>query len=113
MKFAMFILHGDDSVTAEDETAAPSLEDWVAEAGERYLQGVRLLDPPEGRTVARRGGRTLVTDGPFAETREWIAGFAILECESLEEAVELAGRNPAASYGRVEVRPVHSSTLED
>ncbi len=113
MKFAMFILHGDESVTAEDEAAAPALEEWTDLAGAAYLQGVRLLDPPTARTVARRAGRPIVTDGPFAETREWIAGFALLECDSLAEAVELAGRNPAASYGRVEVRPVHSSTLDD
>jgi hypothetical protein len=112
MKFAMFILHGDDTVTPEDEAAAPSLEEWTALAGPAYVQGVRLLDPPSGRTVARRGGELLVTAGPFAETQEWIAGFALLECDSLAEAVELAGRNPAASYGRVEVRPVHSSTLD-
>ena len=113
MKFAMFILHGDESVTPADEAAAPGLDDWVTSAGAAYVQGVRLLDPPEARTVAQRGGELLVTDGPFAEAREWIAGFAILECASMDEAVEIAGRNPAAHYGRVEVRPLHSSTLDD
>jgi hypothetical protein len=54
-----------------------------------------------------------VTDGPFAETREWIAGFAILECDSMDDALEIAARNPAAYYGRLELRPVHSSTLDD
>jgi hypothetical protein len=112
MKYVMFILHGDESVTADDEAAAPTLDEWVGVAGPAYVQGVRLLDPPEARTLARRGGELLLTNGPFAESQEWIAGFAILECDSLDEALELAGRNPAASYGRVEVRPVHSSTLD-
>jgi len=115
MKFAMFIVHGDETVTSEDEAAAPDLDEWFewAHASGAFVHGVRLLDPPEAKTVAQRGGKLLVTDGPFAETREWIAGFAIIECDSMEDAVEIAGRNPAAYYGRLELRPVHSSTLDD
>jgi hypothetical protein len=115
MKFAMFIVHGDETVTPADQAAAPDLDEWFGWARGRgaFVHGVRLLDPPEARTVAQRGGELLVTDGPFAETREWIAGFAIIECDSMEEAVEIAARNPAAFYGRLELRPVHSSTLDD
>jgi hypothetical protein len=115
MKFAMFIVHGDDSVTPDDEAAAPDLDEWFAWARDKgaFVQGVRLLDPPEAKMVAQRGGELLVTDGPFAETQEWIAGFAILECGSMDEALEIASRNPAAYYGRLELRPVHSSTLDD
>ena len=115
MKFAMFVVHGDDSVTPADEAAAPDLDEWFEWARGRgaLVHAVRLLDPPEARTVARRGGELLVTDGPYAESQEWIAGFAILECASVEEALEIVSRNPAAYYGRVELRPVHSSTLED
>ena len=115
MRFAMFIVHGDDSVTPEDEAAAPDVDEWFEYVRGKgaFVHGVRLLDPPEAKMVARRGGELLVTDGPFAETREWIAGFAILECASMVEALEIAGRNPAAYYGRLELRPVHSSTLDD
>jgi hypothetical protein len=115
MKFAMFIVHGDDTVTPADEAAAPDVDEWF-----EYVRGkgalvhaVRLLDPPKAKMVAQRGGELLVTDGPFAETREWIAGFAILECDSMDDALEIAARNPAAYYGRLELRPVHSSTLDD
>ena len=66
-----------------------------------------------GKRIAFDGASRTVTDGPFAETREWIAGFAIVECASMAEALEIAGRNPAAYHGRVEIRPVHSSTLDD
>jgi len=76
------------------------------------VQAVRLEDRAEARTVRQRSGELLVTDGPFAETREWIAGFAVLECDSREQAVEIASRNPTAYVGRLEVRPVHSSTLD-
>ncbi len=115
MKFAMFIVHGDDSVTPEDQAAAPDLDEWLDQVRSKgaFVHGVRLLDPPGSKTVAQRGGELLVTDGPFAEAREWIAGFAILECESMDDALEIAARNPAAYYGRLEVRPVHSSTLDD
>jgi hypothetical protein len=56
--------------------------------------------------VSKRGGGLVVADGPFAETREQIAGFYVLECDDLDEALEFAARNPAAEFGTVEVRPV-------
>jgi hypothetical protein len=51
------------------------------------------------------GGQGLVTDGPFAESRDWIAGFDILDCADLDEAIELASRHPMAATGRLELRP--------
>jgi hypothetical protein len=56
--------------------------------------------------VRKRDGGLVVADGPFAETREQIAGFYVLECGDLDEALEIAARNPAAEFGTVEVRPV-------
>ncbi len=53
-----------------------------------------------------------MTDGPFAETHEWIAGFDILECESLEEAIEVASRHPMATSGIIEVRPAWPLDLD-
>ena len=52
-----------------------------------------------------RGGETIITDGRFAETKEWIAGFDILECKDLDEAIEVAAAYPMARFGRLEVRP--------
>jgi hypothetical protein len=60
---------------------------------------VRLPDRKE-----RKGGH--VTDGPFAETREWIGGFDLLDCASIEEAVEIASKHPMARFGTIEVRPL-------
>jgi hypothetical protein len=48
----------------------------------------------------------VVADGPFAETKEQIAGFYVIDCEDLDEAIEIASRNPGARYGTIEVRPV-------
>ena len=52
-----------------------------------------------------RGGELLVTDGPFTESKEWMAGYDILEVESLDEAIEIASRHPMARFGRIELRP--------
>ena len=57
-------------------------------------------------TVRVRGGERLLTDGPFAETKEQLGGFYLLECNSLDEAIELAAKIPGAQFGSVEVRPV-------
>ncbi len=54
-----------------------------------------------------REGRRVVTDGPFAETREQLGGYFLIEAASLEEAIEVAGRIPGARKGTVEVRPIH------
>jgi len=66
----------------------------------------RLQPTSTATTVRKRGDGLVVADGPFAETREQIAGFYVLECEDLDEALEFAARNPAAEFGTVEVRPV-------
>jgi hypothetical protein len=65
-----------------------------------------LPDLCEAKRVSVREGRTLTTDGPFAEAKEYLAGFYLVECESIERAVEIAARTPDAAYGEVEVRPV-------
>ena len=57
--------------------------------------------PPSGS----RSGELLVTDGPFTETKDWIAGFDILECDDLDEAIEIAAKHPMARAGRLELRP--------
>jgi hypothetical protein len=54
--------------------------------------------------VRTRGGELIVTDGPFTESKEWIAGYDVLECDSKEQAIEIAARHPMARFGRVEVR---------
>ena len=84
-----------------------NIDAWVAETDRRRVRvlGHRLKGPESARTVRRRNGKVLVTDGRFAETKEWIAGFDILECATLDEAVEIAARHPMARFGRLEIRP--------
>lgn len=72
----------------------------------QLLQSQQLEAPEQARSVRIRDGRLSVSDGPFAETREMLGGFNLIEADSLEQAVEIASRFPWASAGCVEVRPI-------
>jgi hypothetical protein len=72
----------------------------------QYLGGNPLHPVSTATTVRVRGGKTLLTDGPFAETREQLGGYMLIDVENLDEALALAARGPVASVGSVEVRPV-------
>lgn len=102
MKY-MLLVCGDD--TADASGTAP-VEPWVEDLTRRgmRLHGHRLRAPADAVTVRVRGGEVLRSDGPFAETKEYVAGFDVLECDSLEEAVEAAAKHPVAAVGAVEVR---------
>ena len=105
MKYFMFV--------AEDPTAEPyvAAEDnigaWADEMNARgvSLAGDRLRPAAEAKTVRRRNGELVVTDGPFTESREVIAGYDIIECADLDEAIEVASKHPMARFGRIELRP--------
>jgi hypothetical protein len=72
-----------------------------------HLKGGDPLQPVATATTVRvRGGKSLVTDGPFAETREQLAGYYLIEAKDLDEARGVAARVPGARYGSIEVRPV-------
>ena len=71
------------------------------------LTDVAGLRPPDTATSVRvRGDQVLLTDGPFAETKDQIGGFSVLECADLDEAVRLAAAHPWAGYGQIEIRPI-------
>jgi hypothetical protein len=87
--------------------AMDSLYSWfdaLDAAGARMLHGSRLRPPEDAATVRIREDRLIVTDGPFAETKEQIGGYAVVECSSLAEAVRLAGLHPHSVMGSTEVR---------
>jgi hypothetical protein len=92
------------------DPAKDNTEEWVStnDAKGCRILGDRLAPLSASKTVRVRQGQLLVTDGPFAETREWIGGFDLLECGDIAEAVEIASRHPMARFGRIEVRPVWS-----
>ncbi len=93
--------------TPEEPDMAPWFEfNAYAESKGANPVGEPLQDISTATTVRLRDGETLMTDGPFAETKEVLGGYYILECPELDAALELATRIPSAAYGSVEVRPI-------
>ncbi len=92
----------DETADAEADESFPWLDDVTAR-GIR-LDGDQLRPPREAATVRVRSGDVLITDGPFAETKEAIVGFDILDCADLDEAVQVAAKHPVAEFGSIEVR---------
>jgi hypothetical protein len=78
---------------------------WIAEKGIE-VDGLELDDPAKARVVRVRDGETLVSDGPFAETKELLGGYFLANCKDLDQAIELAQRVPVVSKGSVEIRPL-------
>lgn len=109
MKYLMFVCHDTDHTEA-DSAAAPDLDEWFdyVRGKGAYVTAVRLHETDSATTVRMRSGELLVTDGPYTEAAEWVGGVAMLECADLDEAIEIAARNPMAWHGRLELRPVHS-----
>lgn len=77
----------------------------ISDSGE-YVSGVPLADPKYAKSVVVRDGRTIVSDGPHAETKEQLAGYFIVDVESAERAEEIARRFPSTRFGPIEIRPV-------
>ena len=102
MKFMLFVCA---DPTAERTEPAVDIEQWLTAVKDVRVDGDRLQAPADARTVRVRGGETLVTEGPFAETQEWIAGYDVLDCDSFDEAVKYAAMHPMAANGLIEVRP--------
>ncbi len=82
-----------------------ALMEWMGEQGIE-ASGLELDDPAEARVVRVRNGETLVTDGPFLETKEVLGGYLLADCKDLDAAIELAQRVPLVGRGSVEIRPV-------
>ncbi|GIF37900.1 YciI family protein [Actinoplanes xinjiangensis] len=107
MKYLMLVCVDPDFTPGADD-GKPDVDDWV---GEMDGKGIRLMGdrtrPASAATTVRvRNREVLVTDGPFVETKDLIAGFDVLECEDLDQAIEVATQHPMAWAGAIELRPV-------
>jgi hypothetical protein len=102
MKFMMFVATDTEPDTEREKPG--EIERWLEETADQRIAGERLRPKRDAKTVRVRGGKILVTDGPFTESKEVIVGFDILECASMEDAVAIAAKHPMARAGRLELR---------
>jgi hypothetical protein len=91
----------------KSDESFPWLDDL--QSRDKWVIGDQLAPPRRARSVRVRDGKASVTDGPFAETKEAVGGFDLIEADSLEEAVEIAAGHPVAQIGTIEVRPLWGS----
>jgi hypothetical protein len=78
---------------------------WLRDTGQ-YLGGEALQSVTDATTVSVRDGRRIVTDGPFAETKEHLGGYYLIDAKDLDAAIDAAARVPGARFGKIEVRPI-------
>ncbi|MFI6073588.1 YciI family protein [Actinoplanes sp. NPDC051343] len=109
MKY-MLLICDDESVSPSPQELAsdPVMREWEQNLRERdaLKAGARLRPIADATSVRVRRGETLVSDGPFAETKDFVGGFAVVECADLDEAIAVAAGHPWAHRGVVEIRPV-------
>jgi len=110
MRYALLVCI-DENMELTEEDVERQYTEFMGFQDEMEARGVllareRLRPTSLATTVRVRDEGLVVADGPFAETKEQVAGFYIIECEDLDEAIEIAARSPGARYGTIEVRPV-------
>jgi hypothetical protein len=112
MRYAMLICVDEKWMASLDDTEESAIlagyGQFMEEMNARgVLQGGERLRPTSDATTIRvRDGETLTTDGPFAETKEQVGGYFIVDCKDLDEAIEIAAKIPSAAHGTIEVRPI-------
>lgn len=112
MKYMLLVHHDEDAFRKRSESERKQLlQESVQLANQlhasgKYLSAAPLHPTSETSCVRVRNGQRLVTDGPFAETREQVGGYFLIDAENLEEAIDIAARIPGARIGAVEVRPL-------
>jgi hypothetical protein len=118
MKY-LLLMYADPSIGSEysPEELKAVADAWYAYMENAKAAGVLLsnggLDPATTATTLRiRDGKTLITDGPFAETHEQVGGYSLLDCKDLDEAIRWAEKIPTAKYGSVEICPLWSPKQE-
>jgi hypothetical protein len=109
MKY-LLLIYGDEQAWTESERQECYLESTqlcrkLSEKGQ-YLAANPLQSVATATSVQIRNGKRMVTDGPFAETREQLGGYFLVDAKNLDEAIEIAGQIPAAKKGTIEIRPI-------
>lgn len=109
----LLLLYGEEALepapgTPEFDAMIQGYEDFSVKMneGDKIVSANALMPTETAKTVTLRDGKTTAIDGPFAETKEQLGGYFLLECKDLDEAIACAAMIPAAKDGRVEIRPV-------
>ncbi len=106
MRYALLVYRDKTEMPWTESEMRAQLNAFSDKLGPRLVAMTRLRPPATATRVQVRDGGLVIADGPFAETKEHIGGFFIVECEDLDEAIEAAALLPIARYGTIEVRPV-------
>ena len=114
MKYMLLMYAAEANQPKDPEEVQNVMKAWQVYMKDGLAAGVLLenngLLPASNATTLRvRNGKMLLTDGPFAETHEQLAGYSVLECKDIDEALSWAAKVPFAQYGSVEVRPLYSN----
>ncbi len=105
MKYLCLVYMEEKSLDAVPDSDCMAFEESLRKSG-RYIAGEALQRVATATTVRVRDGKVSLTDGPFAETKEQLAGFYLIDARDLDEAIQLAAKIPPARVGSIEVRPV-------
>jgi hypothetical protein len=112
MRYAMLICGDENAVLAASPAEAQAMTGEYMKFGEAMTKrgvlqgGERLRPTTDATTVQVRDGEVITSDGPFAETKEQMGGFYLVDCKDLDEAIEIAAKIPGARVGSIEVRPI-------
>ena len=108
MRYLILIYENESRSTPPDDAEMQKWFDYTErlKASGCYLGGEALQPTSTATTVREKNGKVMTTDGPFAETKEQLGGFYMVECEDLDEALRWAGEIPSVGRGPVEVRPI-------
>ena len=109
------LIHVIDPTAEHSTDGMPAFDSWLEEVLARgvSLHGDRLRGVDDATTVQVRDREVLISDGPFAETKEQIAGYDVIDCADLDEAIEIASKHPTAWWGTIEVRPIAGNHCGD
>lgn len=112
MQYLLLIYQNEAEMAKADDAAVKAMHEEygtftqsIVQAG-HFKAGDALQRTSSATTVRVRGGKTLTTDGPFAETREQLGGYYLIEAKDLDQAITIAARVPSAKFGSIEVRPI-------
>jgi len=106
MEYLLIISH--DEFLAPTEALVAEIVEWIKQMEARGIRkyGNPLRPPSDAKTVRVRAGKVVLTDGPFADAKEKMAAYEMIECASIEEAIDVASQHPMAKAATIEVRPI-------